>query len=294
MPFTKQRFGLYFSMPLDAQDWQNLAASRVKLVMLNLEFADAATLQRVAGMNGGVKVILRVQEGRYYDELARARIRQLVLAARQSCGVEAVIVGNEPEHPFGWEYGSPSWGQDYAYRHRQAFDAMRVMLQREGVRVVSPATTMRSISEHEAPQPGRVTWREIMCLPDATGGYGYLSADGCGVHLYAYGWQGPVDELRLLFALKQQAELWHRPLWIDEVGVADRHSSQMDKMRAYINNGEILMARRDGRQQPTGARVECLIPFVSNGVPGDPPAWMPQFLLRDHACYQELGRWMAA
>lgn len=290
MAFTKAKFGIFWSLPPATGDWANLTASGVKLVMLPLEFTGAETLLRLAGM--GCRVLVRVQEGSYYDDNAPARIRNQILAVRQLCPLEAVIVGNEPDHTLNWEYSSAGWGQEFAYVHRRRFDAVRRALQGAGVNVIAPATIMRSISEDEAPAPGRVTWREIMCLPEQFNQeVGYLAADGCGVHLYSYHWDGPVDLLRWLFALKQQAELWHKPLYIDEVGVADS-DSPLDKMRSYINMAEKLLSVRGGRQHPLGQRVECLIPFVANGDPGDPPAWDPRFLLRDPVAYQELGIWM--
>lgn len=290
MAFTKQRFALFFSLPLDNQDWANLAASHVKLAMLMLPFADAATLRRMRDM--GIRVVLRVPEESYYEDTAPFRIKSEVMTAMQSCPVEAVLVGNEPDAAQDLGYGSPSFGQPFAYVHRRRFDAVRVALQGVGIKVISPALIMRSISEDEAPAPGQVTWREILCLPDTQGKYGYLEADGNGVHIYGYGWDGPVDELRYKFALKIAATLWHKELWIDEVGMTGKYT-QVEKIAAYIDMTEILLSvQNNGKQHPLGQRVNLLCPFVSNGTPGDPPAWSPGFLIRDPAAYALLGNWM--
>lgn len=285
MAFHKGRFGLFFSLPLDAQDWANLDASRVRLVMLMLEHATTDTLRALA--DRGCKVVLRVNEADYYSADAPLQIATRVMMARRDCPVDAVIVGNEPDHPFNMNYGSVGWGQEFAYVHRMRFSAVRRILQNTGARVVSPAPIMRSISEDDPPAPGRVTWREIMCLSEDEG---YQLADFNGCHLYAYGWDGPVDELRLKFALKQQTELWHKPLYVDEVGVSGNHTP-IEKMRAYIDIAEILMSIRDGRQLMIGQRVEFLCPFVSNGSPDG--SWDARYLLRDPACYRLLGDWMA-
>lgn len=289
MAFTKQRFALFFSLPLGEQDWANLTVSRVRLVMLMLPFADPGTLARMRDM--GIRVVLRVPEDAYYEDGAPERVRAGVLACMQSCPVEAVMVGNEPDAAQDLTYTANTWGQPFAYVHRRRFDAVRRALQGVGIKVISPALIMRSISEDEPPAPGQVTWREILCLPDEVGEYGYLEADGAGAHVYGYGWEGPVDELRYKFALKHYQTLWHRPLWVDEVGITG-HRSPVEKMRAYIDMAEILLSQVNGRQHALGQRVEFFCPFVSNGEPGFPPAWSPRFLLTDPACYTLLGDWM--
>lgn len=291
MGFTKGRFALFFSLPLDNQDWQNLTASRVKLTMLMLPFADQATLRRMRDM--GIRVVLRVPEESYYEDGAPTHIKDQILAAMQSCPVEAVIIGNEPDAAQDLGYGASTFGQAFAYVHRRRFDAVRSVLQGVGIKVISPALIMRSISEDEAPAPGQITWREILCLPDEANQYGYLEADGNGAHLYMYHADGPVDTLRALFALKFYATIWHRPLWIDEIGIPDKRT-QTEKMAAYISFAEHLLSIREGKQHPLGQRVEFLCPFVSNGDPGNPPAWDPRYLLRDPACYALLGNWIGA
>lgn len=280
MGFTKQRFGLFYSLPLDALDWQNLTVSKVKLVLLMLEFADAPTLLRLKGM--GVRVLLRVNEDTIYNDEAPDRILSSVLRAMQSCPIDGVIVGNEPDAAQSFEYGAATWGQDFCYMVRKRFDAVRRKLQGVGIKVISPALIMRSISEDDPPVPGRVAWREILTLPD--NGAGFQDADYNGCHLYAYGWDGYVDEMRFKFALKHQAELWHKGLIIDEVGISGSHTP-LEKMRGYIDIAEILLAHK-----AVGSRVEALIPFISNGVPG---AWDAKYLLRDPSCYVELGAWMS-
>lgn len=293
MGFTRQKFGLFFSLPLSSQDWANLAVSRVKLVQLPLEFADGLALRRLAGM--GVRALLRINEDAYYSDDAVGRLTARVLMAREVCPLEGVVVGNEPENAQDLTYTSASFGQPFAYVHRARFDAVRVALQSAGVKVISPAQTMRSISEDEQPIPGSVTWREICTLPEtryteAQGQYGYLSANGNGGHIYCYGWDGPTDELRFKFALKYLANIWHKPIYIDEIGIAGNHT-QLEKMAGYVSIAEILLSQRNGKQHPLGQRTEALIPFVSNGVPNG--QWDARYLLTDPACYQLLGNWLS-
>ena len=73
----------------------------------------------------------------------------------------------------------------------------------------------------------------------------------------------------------------HKPLYIDEVGVAGSRSP-VDKMQSYLKLATKLLG-------PTGERVECLAPFVSNGTG---VGWDPKFLLRDPAAYQLVKRFM--
>jgi hypothetical protein len=232
----------------------------------------------------GCRVVLRVNEESYYNDEASRRVLNQVFTAMQHCPVEAVIVGNEPDNAQNLSYGSNTWGQPFAYVHRKRFDDVRRALQSVGIQVISPALIMRSISEDEAPAPGQIAWREILCLPDS--GYGYLDAEGNGGHIYCYGWDGPVDEIRFKFALKHLLTIWHKEVWLDEVGVAGGHSPT-EKMRAYIDMAEILLHNRG-----LGSRVNFLCPFVSSGDPGNPPAWSPGFLIRDPRAYEVLGQWM--
>lgn len=291
MTFTKRRFCLFFSLVLTEHDWQNLAASRVRLVMLPLSLAASRpeVCRRMREM--GCTLVLRVEEGTYSDGDAPARIGGECVRVQNVCPVEAVIVGVEPENGVAFTYGQ-DWQKIRAYEHRAAFDRVRVGLQLRGFRVVAPGWTKRSISEDDPPQPARTTWREICTQPQESehdqGGvsFGYHSAQGVGWHEYQHGWLGFVDELRLKFSLKQAQELWHLPLWIDELGV--NTGSQVERMRAYIDIAEMLLSHRLGR------RIEMLAPFISNGDPGSPPHWDARFILRDPVAYRLLGDWMAA
>lgn len=298
MAFDKRRFALFFSMPLSAQDWLNLAASKVSLVMLPLAYADAATLRRLSGL--GIRVIIRLTEDDYYDDFAPARIKKLVVAAAALCSIDAVIIGVEPDSGFVLSYDSKDWGQSRAYEHRRRFDAVRRALGGLGIAIVSPgyrlAVTLttgalgRAISEDDPPAAGFRDWIAICTLPDRNNEFGYDEADGNGVHIYLYDWAGVVDELRSLIDGRWYTTLLHKPIWIDEIGVGNGHTSDTEKMRAYIAIAEILLSRKNARQHPLGARTELLCPFVSNGVPDGWPAY---FLLDDPAAYVELGTWLA-
>jgi hypothetical protein len=271
---NKQAFTLDFSLPLTAQNWVDLLNSHVSQVMLALEFADIATLDRLRSM--GVRVILRVSEDAYYDDIAPRRIGLQVQAATAHATVVAVIAGCEPDVGVNWRYGAIDWAQAHAYGHARRLDNVRRVLQAQGVRVVSPGWQMRSISEDEPAQPGRQTWAEIVRLT-------YDQCDGSGVHLYQYGWQGVVDELRVKFALREWQELYHKPLYLDEVGIAGS-ASPVDKMRAYLSMADMLIAH------PLGERIAMFCPFVSNGTPNG--QWDEHFLLDDPECYTLLGAWM--
>lgn len=304
MGFDKTKFALLFSLPLDARDWDNLEASGVKLVMLPLGTAMAMLraqengLARLASM--GVSVVIRVEEDAYYSDESPVRILNQVRAISRFVLVVAVIVGVEPDIAYRLDWGSEDWGQEHAWEHRQRFDAVRVPLRAAGYYVCSPGwglqvllpngTRGRSISEDDPPVPGAIAWREITSQPDLRytpeqGQFGYLSANGAAWHEYQYGWQGFVDELRLRFSLRRAQEWHHREIWICELGISDS-SSQVDKMRAYIDQAQMLMRHRLGR------RVRMLCFFIANGNPGWPPAWDPRYLITEPAAYRLLGDWM--
>jgi hypothetical protein len=138
---------------------------------------------------------------------------------------------------------------------------------------------MRSISEDDPPQPGEATWSEITRLQ-------YDACDGNACHLYTYNWTGPIDELRVKFALQRFATERHKMLWVDELGV--NSGTPIERMRAYIDIAQMLVS------EPVGRRVTMLCPFVCNGNPGNPPSWSPGYVLTDPACYAELGAWLSS
>jgi hypothetical protein len=273
---NKRDFALFFSLPLSPQDWVNLQASHVETVMLPLDYADIATLDRLRGM--GVRVVLRVNEGDYGDKSAPSRVLTRVQACANHATVLAVIVGVEPDAPYDLQYGSPTWGQAAAYLHRDALERVGMALQGQGFVVVSPGYRQRSISEDEAPVPGVLTWAEIVRIT-------YDACDGNAVHLYQYDYSSIVDILRVKFTLKQWQALWHKDLWLDEVGIGGS-KSPVEKMRMYMHMFDMLAGHR------LGERIRLFCPFVSNGTPNG--QWDARFLLDDPQCYQELGTWMSA
>src|SRR5688572_20969438 len=113
MPFTRDRFALFWSLPPDALDWSNLRLARVRRMQLVAAFADAGTLTRLRN-EGVTGVTVRLGEGDYTTPQLRQqwcdRIAPLV-----PLGVDTVLVGVEPEHPFNMRYGSPTWGQLQAF-----------------------------------------------------------------------------------------------------------------------------------------------------------------------------------
>ena len=272
----KDYFTLHFSMPLDAQDWDNLSLSSVKRVMLPLAIARQEDLARLKGMN--IKVLLRVGEQDYYRNDAPGKVRQQVQSFMGICQVEGVIIGCEPEGVVAnLGYGAPDWGQQLAFEHARRMDAVRQALcgLPQQIALIAPGWTARTITEDSLPAPGTLTWRDI--CRDA-----YWKCDGIGAHVYEYGWT-QVDVLRLKFTLQKLEELFHLNLYIDEVGVP---GDDLTQMNAYIDIANLLMKSR------LGDRVRMLCPFVSNGDPGNPPAWDPRFLIKDPQAYRVLGAWL--
>lgn len=271
----KSAFCLFYSLPLDAQDWASLTASHVKRVMLMLPFADQATLARLNSM--GVSVTLRCPEDAYYDDLAPLRIRNAVQACASVCKVDAVIVGVEPESEFDFTYGSPTWGAERAYAHREAFTRVMTALKAAGFAVASPGWRIRAITEDDPPQPGEAQWAEICRLQ-------YDRADYNAVHIYEHAWDGPVNEWRFKTTLRELEKQWHKMLLIDEIGI--NHGTQIERMRGYLDIAQLLLTH------PLGKRVAMLCPFVANGNPGNPPSWSPNYVIRDPAAYTLLAHWI--
>jgi hypothetical protein len=276
MAFTKDKFTLFFSMPLDAQDWANLNASGVKRVMLPFEMATADQIGMFA--EAGKRTILRLNEHEYYDDAMPTTIAARLAWYRSMFGdsIEALVCGVEPEHETDLSYDAPTWHQERAREHAHRVDRVRAEVQPLGIKVVSPGWTMRGISETDTLQPGEMAWREL-CAPT------YHQCDGCGFHLYTYNWLSVVDSLRVYFALQKACVFWHKPIWLIEVGVGS--SGPVERMQAYLDIANILL----DPALPFSKRVEMFCPFVSNGT-GE--AWDRGYLLKDPACYDLLSHWM--
>lgn len=280
MAFTKDKFTLFWSMPPDELDWQNLRASRARRVMMpfNIAFGRQDVLVRLR--QEGRRVVLRIEEDAYYRDEDPQVIRSRFLAMRPLVAIDAVIIGCEPDAIIpNFRFGSPSWGQDHAMEHRMRLERVVAVLKPLGVTVVSPGWIMRSLTEDDPPQPGRVTWRELTAPA-------YNMCDGNGVHIYGFPWRSFIDPLRAKFALKSFLELCHKPVWIDECGFGV--GPDMLNVEGWVNFTGMILA-----SPVLSAHIEMVCPFVSNGMPGDPPAWPPGDLVRDPAAYQFLGAFLA-
>lgn len=271
--YTRSYFTLFWSIPPDDTDWLNLNTSGVKRVMLPYMLVKTKpdVLAHLASLQ--VRVVVRLANG---EPDPIDTICHVLQAAAHTVSIDFVIVGNEPDSGLDWRDGAPTWGQDRAYQHVAYVNAIVPALTAVGLQAVSPAWSMRSISEDDEPQPGVTTWREI-CEP------AYEKCMACGAHIYDYAWQGVVDELRFKFALQEALEALHKPVVLDEVGV-DR-GSNVERMNAYI-----AMSRDLERIPALGARVLMFCPFVSNG---DGHGYDPGFILRDTAAYQALGQYIS-
>lgn len=269
-------FTLFFSLPLSDADWRNLQASKVQRVMLPLSLAHARPdiLSRLNTM--GIRLIARLEET-YYEPNAPARVLIQVTEVMQHVAVDALILGVEPDNAFDMTYASYTWGQNHAYRHRDALWAVFNVLRAAhlDIDLISPGHTMHSISEDEVPAPGREAWAEI-CRPL------YSQLDGAGMHLYGYGSDGHyINTVRALFALKMAQERFHKPIWIDEI--AFDSGTQLERMDAVIRFARLM------ENHLLGERVRMLCPFVSNG---DGKAYPARLIITDPAAYQLVGRYM--
>ncbi|MBF6615075.1 MAG: hypothetical protein IVW55_18385, partial [Chloroflexi bacterium] len=278
MSFSKGRFALFWAVLPTQADWDNLDASHVRLVMLTMQVAAHGDVLR--GLQSrGIRVVLRLAQGSDTGKPPNVTLTA-VRAVAAVVGVEAVIVGCEPDNGFRMDYGSPDWGQSAAYAEGRRVDELRRLLVWAGYRVVSSALTCREISETDV-APGLHTWREIV-------GPAYQQCDGCAWHLYMYDWAGVVDQIRAMFALSKAVGWWHKPIWIDEIGLPSTRLSDIEQMQAYIDVANMLLDSR----RAWGTRIEMLCPFISAGDPRAGQAWDASLLLKDVEAYRLLGRWM--
>ena len=282
MSFRRTDFTLFWTLPPDGVDWQNLALARVRRMQLVAALAGRDLLLRLrdAGVQG---VTVRMNEEDYATHEARLRARDRI-APLLALGVDIVIVGVEPEHAFDFRYNSPGWGQDAAFAHSSNLREMLGLLRPLGVRVASPGWTSRAkdMNWREGLFPGEQTWLEITREV-------YNACDLNGFHWYSYdGTDYDVRE-RMRRTLWQEQERRHLPIYIDEVGV-DR-GTPVQRMGIYLHLATLLLDSTSN--QPfalSGARVAALTPFVSNG---NGVGWDIRYLIRDPMAYQMVGRFLS-
>lgn len=283
MAFSRDKFGLLWSVPPDGVDRDNLRRSGVRLVEVTFNIATEALVDMLA--SAGVRTICaRLNEGDYYTADARRATADRV-ARLMPKGLTHVQIGCEPENAQDMRFGSRSWGQEQAYLHGNATREMYLSLFALGVKTISAGWTERGWYRNwdEGVQPGVYPWLEETRLA-------YNDCDYNGAHLYmSDGTTYDIEERARAYLWEEQARR-HKPLWIDELGVTPSVGDNLAKMGIYLRFASYLL--RTDRRTPLGGageRVEALIPFVSNG---NGIGWDPRFILRDPAAYDLLGAWI--
>lgn len=278
----REDFTIFWSVPPDALDWSNVLTSGVRRVMLPWAFATPTLLAKLR--LHGIRAIIRLDESDYYGDNAPTAIR-LGLEERVRAGdVEAVVIGVEPENGINMRYGSPSWRHDLAQRHAAATNRVARAISGLGLKVITAGWTMRGVDpQHDPPEPGVTSWREHTAYA-----YTDVTIAGNGFHLYEYDWIWQadgrnVDFERAQITLRTAQEHFHKPLWIDELGID--HGTPVQRVRAYLDFCRWLLADH------LGGRVECVAPFVSNGTPNG--HWEAGKLIRDPAAYVLIAEFMA-
>lgn len=293
-------FCLFFPEPLDELDFGNLKASGVKRVQLFFRTAlnHPEMLKRLRSM--GVRVILRLEEPAqhepvettYYAANAWLFIRAGLLQIMQLVDVEAVIVGNEPEQPYDLTWSSFNWGNNpdakwplgKVWHHAFAFEQVRRALADLPVKIVSPGWSCHRMTPNDRPQPGRASWGRICA--DAYNGFFAATPQEAervknGMHVYVHNWRSEEDRNRFKWALGNELERCHRVAWMNENN--SNNGTDMEQMAAVIEMSDIT------RSHPDGGRVESFCFFVSNGRGN---AWRAEYIVRERAAYDMLGRWL--
>jgi len=288
--FTKDKLSLFFSMPLNTQDWNNLTYSKVTGVMMpyNPQIADNTTLKEFGKRN--LKVVLRLTPDDL-DKLSLGEVQARMFEVKELCSLRAIIVGNEPDDKFVHRYDSTDWGVDYCYNtHLPQLDKFRRTLQGHGVSILSPGWLQRNFTEGSPPEPGIVAWSRA-AQPV------YNEMDGNCIHIYGYGWHGlpagfgewPVDYMRFMNQIRFWEMLWHKPIWIDESNI-DKGPEPEDAIPGPIRMRACMGMARTLRDNPIiGARVEFYCPFVSNGYGNHYPQGM---VMNQPEAYEEVRTFM--
>ncbi len=278
---------LFFPDRMDALDRANLEASGVKRVQMFLGVAANSIEQLDYLASKGVRVSLRIEEpnrgqeaASYYNPNTYGDILNRIRAVKAHVGIEAVIIGNEPEHDYDLTW-SGAWGNNpdqwfrapggKAQAHAGAVAQLGSAVKALGVGVVSPGWSHKRITPRDAPQPGRASWREL-ALP------AYNACDANGAHIYAHDWSSEEDDNRYLWTLGEEVARCHRSVWINETNV--HKGEDVWQMESIIKMWQLIGA------QPWGGRVVSFCPFVANGTG---VGYDPIYIIRDPAAYRVLG-----
>lgn len=288
---------LFFPEPFALVDYANLDTCGVRRLQMFVGTAsDPRQTDQLKWLaRNGVAVTLRIEEpnlgeerGSYYDPLARGNIIARVRYVQTLVSVEAVIVGNEPEHQYDLSWRSQNWGNTpdlffpeqggKAQAHNDALLAMIPLLRGLGVRVVSPGWTHRRVRPQQEAQPGRMSWREL-CLP------AYNACDRNGSHIYADSMASAADDERYLDEVGDEAGRCHRGIDLNETNIGTRSVTPVERMAALLEMYRLIA------QSPDAGRFETFCFFCSNGRPDENWAHM---IIRDPASYGMLADWMGA
>lgn len=306
-------FTIFWSLHPDAIDWANWRAAGKPRIMCTLDMlrggqGSGGERFRVELRTERVELYVRVDEHDIYHT-SPATIRAELLALTIGVTVIGVFLGNEWENGINWEYGSPSWGQNYTYyvancllpiiRYLKGRDRANAVIKDAAGAPIGRVpflilaggwTGSRSISEDEPAFPGFITARDI--IRDAL-----WETEGIGGHVYEYGWTDPVDPIRAKFWLKFLRTVFHMGnIYVDEFG-AD-NGGPYERARHAVRAAAML------RVHPEYSRsVPMFCPFVANGDPyvrdasgqvlknpdGSPRVhWDPNYLMREPRIYTEL------
>ena len=301
-------WALFFPQPPDEQDLNNLAVAGVDRAYLHFWMVQEHMDALVNLGERGVRVILRIEEPSpqmaymdprsYYHERGPEAICATLNLYQRFADIEAVTVGNEPEHEYdltrtarsekgGWgnfPFGVWQHWAGKAGAHAEAVGRVADALYDSGVKVVSPGWTHRRITPHQPAEPGRASWARL--CTDA-----YNRCHGGGIHLYGYGHEtlhkDGEDYNRLLWALGHELERVHTEPWVLEANTDKEEGSEVEHMMWCIKMFEAIT----NPVHSHGANLGAFIPFTSNGVPGD--SWPHRFLMRDPAAYRVLGEYLS-
>lgn len=304
MASKRDTFCLFFpQLGLDATDRANLLTSTVKRVYLHFNMAHRFPLELQWLAQQGRRVVLRIEEPNhhnageiatsYYNSDTHPSIKSKLEQMMRVVSVEAVTIGNEPEHEFNLTRGHP-WGNEYSEKwrhwkgkvgvHSEAIGRLAFTLKDMPVQLVSPGWTHKRKVPKDPPEPGRADWARTCTVA-------YNKLQGGGIHLYGHGaetlYENGEDYNRLLWSFGHELERVHTKPWVLEINTAPNKGSELEHMRWVCRMYEVLT----GPEHSMGNDLAFYCPFTSNGIPGE--AWPQKFLMRDPACYAYLAEWLS-
>lgn len=303
--------GSWYLEPSEA-DWDNVVASRVKLMVIGFDVCRTAPSILDALRHLDIEVIVRLRDDEFWGMPVDDALGVLTTLIGRG-HVVGVIPCTEADNGFRPDWHSPNWGNrpsddfphgkswDYRLRMHSFIDAYNGEFPlvpegepphqrwvRRGPTLYAPPWTAYCTNGAASPWPGQVDWQRI--THDAHG-----RCDKGTAHVYTDNYLSPGDLERLETGAQVAASLSARwPVLIDEIGVVAGKAAarEGERVSAYIDFCRRIHEPVHLRPGALGTIVEGVVPFCFNGDPSG-THWPASYRLTQPESYRRIGRFLS-